>query len=174
MQETAYGPHSNYGPKGNRKLKDIKKLKEVKKFKKLKNMKDLREYTVFHMAPYDIECADKVRQTMHEYHLNTINQTNGYRYVAPCFEAIRNFYVIFKYAVSKNIRKDIDKKFKEVREKLYNCGGEQLTDNQMLQARDDLFELIDLVYEAKQQAGLGIPKEKFKDAETALNEVITQ
>lgn len=127
----------------------------------------ISEKTILHMGGYDIQAADEVRKKMHEYYLASMNDP---MMLNECLEALIQFYIIFKFSVSKGMRKRVDEKIEKVEYDL----GPFLTPGEhtgYMKIRREVRELIELIYWAKQKVNLGIPMERVVDDEMMLEEM---
>jgi hypothetical protein len=154
---------------------------EEERIMALKKQEDIKkdyDITVLHMGAYDLNTAHDIRKRMHElYHESYSNPAALFQ----CFDALKQFYIVFKWAMNKSDREVLDNGFKKIGEELDTV--QDFLDNgredeefegfnkiEYRKLRLKIEDLIDRMYKAKQLAGLGVPKEHYKGARATLKE----
>jgi len=138
--------------------------------KKIPKMQMENVETFYDMDLYDKRAMDLIRLKVHEYFFISANDTSFFFH---CFEAVKQFFVVFKYACAPKPRKKFDDKLTAFQDKIKGKIGNQIPKKTYFTYRQELSELIDEAYKLKQMAGLGMKVERKKDAEAYLKEVIS-
>ena len=142
-----------------------------KQFKTSKRIKPIEEKTVFNMAVYDMEAMHYIRLQVHNYFFASAYPNRDALFASE--EALVQFLIVFKPALPREVRKNLDKKFAQFREKAWKFRYvKNMSRVQYEEIRQDLVKLIEIVYIAKQRVGLGFLTEKVRDSEKLLEEAL--
>lgn len=128
-----------------------------------------KEKTIFHMGVFDIEAADDLRKYWHKCYLDSIQNRSS---LIMCYEVLDNYFMVIENALADGIKKDLNEKMNRLDEDIYNTAINELAEEQYVELRRKIRMAMKKMYEAKQNAGLGIPKERMKDVAEKLVEAL--
>jgi hypothetical protein len=123
----------------------------------------VQEASRFNMAYYDLVRADKALSGCHDLLMNDAP--------AAAFRAMKHAVIILRHALIAPDRDKLGRMMKLLRTKLENLRRQPVVSKEEdAEFADDVEEALDFLYEAKQRAGLGIPKEIVRGIEARLRE----
>lgn len=136
----------------------------------------VKDATVLNMGMQDIIDATEIRKAVHSMFLNS--HSNPIALVA-CFEALDQFWTMIKFACAPGQRKKLELEFTTTRKLLCEMEDKytlqkKLSTDYYRPLRFKIRNLIDKIYFIKQNAGLGIPVERARDAETMLDDAVRE
>lgn len=139
-----------------------------------KEDKDAQSVSRLHMGFYDIERMDQALLQVHSM-LFELRKDQTLRNAVLSHDALRHSFLIFKYAYKQDDRDYIEKRLHEIKNNLNRMENDARSNfNYRVQPAElsnqieFLFEVLDAIYRAKQNAGLGIPRETFTGAEARI------
>jgi hypothetical protein len=127
-----------------------------------------QELTKFHMSFYDMERMDAALIEAHD----AILKAESERQWTPIRDAhikTKHAFVIFKWAYHERDRVGLMKDLKRLSDLIKKIetdrnAGDSIEGKIVDELIDNLWSMLDGIYQAKQDVGLGIPKVKFSSA----------
>jgi len=136
---------------------------------------DNKEKTTFNMAGLDMERMDKILADVHNALKNAEYKPSGDSIKEACTN-MRHAWVIFKWAYQpkdRNIgQKKLDTLLRTWRQLEDSIpAGETIPQNTVREIIEQLWDLFDCIYHAKQDSGIGIPKRRYVGVESKLRSI---